>query len=252
MSYIKVDSISFYAGKEVVDEYGRSLGWLVSIHSDVEGYVNYIDVKIVDRNIERVEAERIKVKDGKLIIIPKWKHFSMRVIESLDRAYRRRRALETIAQNNEIPSEVIESMRKKLLEEIKRLKVKAEEARGLLKARIRELEDEALKVASSIASLQVLYFAGEIDDKGYTQSINHLRRLREAIMEEKSDAKKVLDRLEKTLEAAMSSLERAPVKQQKIQQEHEEKVPQTHTATGSISAPSSKQSETIFVKVEEG
>ncbi len=251
MAYLKVDSISLYAGREVVDEYGRVLGWLVSIHSNVEGYVSHIDVKIVDRGIERVEADRVKVKDGKLVIIPEWKHFSTKVIESLDRAYRRRRALETIAQNNEIPSEVIENMKKKLLEDIKRLKVRAEEARNVLKNRIRELEDEALKVASSIASLQVLYFSGEIEDKGYTQSINHLRRLREAIGEEKSDAKKVLDKLEKTLEAATAPIERSTARHREAS---EEKKPIQHQQKigGGISAPSSKQGETLFVKVEEG
>lgn len=249
MSYIKVDSLSFYAGKEVVDEYGRILGWLVSIHSGVEGYVNHIDIKIVDRSIERIGAERVKIKDGKLVVVPEWKHFSIKVIESLDRAYRRRRALETIAQNNEIPSEVVDSMRKKLLEEVKKLKVKAEEAKSFLKTRIRELEDEALKVASSIASLQVLYFSGEIDDKGYTQSINHLRKIREAIAQEKSDAKKVLDKLEKTIETATMPIERSTNKQ-KITH-HEDKKTPTHRVSG-ITAPSSKQQgEALFVKVEE-
>jgi len=252
MSYIKIDSLSFYAGKEVVDEYGRTLGWLVSIHSDVEGYVDHIDIKIVDRNIERVKAERVKIKDGKLVVIPEWKHFSMKIIESLDRAYRRRRALETIAQNNEIPSDVVDSMRKKLLEEIKRLKVKAEEAKSLLRSRIRELEDDALKVASSIASLQVLYFSGEIDDKGYTQSINHLRKLREAITQEKSDAKKVLDKLEKTIETVTMPIERSTAKQSSAHQEEKKSTITPVHRTSGISAPSKQGGEALFVKVEEG
>ncbi len=235
MALVKVEDIAKFAGREVEDEYGRVLGWLVSFQSNVDGTVEYIDVKVADKFIERISAERIKVKEGRLIVIPEWKHFSLKVIEALDRAYRRRRALETLANQNDIPADVVDIIKKKVTEEIKKLKLDAQEASKMIKERIRELEDETLKLAGSIANLQILYFSGELDDKGYTQSINHLRRLKDAASQEKADAKKVQDRLEKTLEAA-TAVERKPVKT---------------TTSKSVTAPAA-QASTMVVKVEEG
>lgn len=238
MAGIKVEEVAKFAGKEVQDEYGRVLGWLVSFQSNVDGTVEYIDVKIADTSIERIGAERVKVNEDKLMVIPEWKHFSLKVIEALDRAYRRKRALETLSSQNDIPGDVIDIIKKKVAEEIKKLKLDAQEATKMIKERVRQLEDENLKLAGSIANLQILYFSGELDDKGYTQSINHLRRLKEAALQEKADAKRVQDRLEKTLEAA-TAVERKSTR-----------AASSHTKA-SVSVPAT-QSSTMVVKVEEG
>lgn len=229
---LKIEGLAQLIGSEVEDSYGRSLGTLVSIMSDVNGEVRAVEVKIVDRGLETVAADRIILRDGKLLVIPDWKYEALKVIEALDRAYRRRRALETMSASD-IPGDVVEDLKRGLSEEIKSLKIKAEEVKRIIKDRIAAIEDESIQVARAIVSIQVLYFSGEVSEKNYTQSINHLRKLREKLIEEKNDAKKTLDKLEKTVEAITTPQE--PKKQEEKKQ-----------------APQAPPQAPITVKVEEG
>ncbi len=242
---VTVDMISKYTGREVEDEYGRTLGVLVSFYSDVEGVVEAVEVKLADRSIEKVEADRVKIGDGKLLIVPEWKHKAVKVIEALDRAYKRRKAIESI-EGGDLPSEVVASFKLRLAEEIKKLKRLAEEAKETIKRRIDEISDESLHVARAIASLKMLYFSGEVGEAHYTQSINHLRRLRDALTKEREDAKRILDKLEKTLQAASTG----------VAGRGEEKKPQPAHAPAAPAAvpkpPVSTPGDAIVVHVAEG
>ncbi|MEM1872964.1 MAG: CdvA-like protein [Acidilobaceae archaeon] len=236
---LKLESVSPLIGSDVEDVYGRVVGTLVCVTSDMNGNVKSVDIKIADRAIETVPAERLTLRDGKLVVIPSWRHVATTVIEALDRAYRRRRALDTMA-SSDLPGEIVESYKRSIAEEIRELKVRAEEAKKAIKDRLASLEDEALAVAKAIASLQILYFSGEVSEKVYNQSMNHLRKMRDKITEEKNDAKRVLDKLEKTLEAALAPAPREEAKQQPQQQPQQQQQ-----------RPPTQQPQPILVKVEE-
>lgn len=229
----RVDEVSRFVGSEVFDDFGRSLGTLVAIESSVDGRVVNIVVKVEDKGLEVIDGERVKTSEGKLVVTPEWKHQVFEVIENLDRAYKRKKAVETIGSRNELPATVIDPLRKRLEEEIRSLKVRADEVRKLVSSRIAEIEAEELKVARSIALVGITYFSGEVGEKGYTQSMNHLKRLQEALSDEKRAAKELLDKLDKVIQLAFES--EAPQKQVAP-------VPQAVT-----SAP---QAQAVVVKVE--
>ncbi|MEN2999149.1 MAG: CdvA-like protein [Acidilobaceae archaeon] len=216
---LKIDSVARVVGNEVEDHYGRVLGVLVSVSSDVDGNVRAIQIKIVDRGIEEVPGERLSFRDGKLVVTPEWRFEANKTIEALDRAYRRRKAAESLAQGD-IPGEIVEELRRSLSEEIKNLKARAEGVKNMIKERISAIDDESLHISRAIVSVQTLYFSGELFEKNFTQSINHLRKLREKLMEEKNDAKKVLEKLEKTIEAVSAPIEvkKEQHKQEQLQQ----------------------------------
>ncbi len=209
---LKITELYSAPGSTVHDIYERNIGILVGVASDVNGYVKYIEVKVADRQVERVEGERVAIEDGKILVIPEWKHEALKVIEALERAYKRRRAIENIAREGDIPAEIIEGMRRQLSEDIKVLKQRALKVKDLVKRRISEVEAESLKVAGAIANIQMLYFSGEIRESSFTASMNHLKRLRESLSAEKKDAKQILEKLEKTFEAATAPIEQAPLR----------------------------------------
>ena len=225
------DVVSGYIGREVQDEYGRAIGVLVSFYSSVDGSVEAVEIKIADRGLEKVEAARVKVSEGKIVVVPAWKHRAVKVIEALDRAYKRRKAIESL-EGEDIPSDVINTFKLKIADEIKRLKKEAEEARQAIKHRLDEIEDESLHLARALTSLKMLYFSGEIAESSYTQSVNHLRRLRDALAREKSDAKKVLDKLEKTLQAATTEAQAS--KKQPVHSKPSIPAPTAQAAPGAI------------------
>ncbi|MGC9071512.1 MAG: CdvA-like protein [Acidilobus sp.] len=205
VSAIRVDEASKFIGSEVFDDFGRSLGTLVAIESSVDGKVVNIVVKVVDKGLEIVEGERVKVYEGRLVVTPEWKYQIIEVIENLDRAYKRKKAIETIGNRNDLPSTVIDPLKKKLEEEIRSLKVRADEVKKVVGSRIAEIETEELKVARSIALVGITYFSGEVGERGYTQSMNHLKRIQDALSEEKRTAKDLLDKLDKVVQLAFEA-----------------------------------------------
>ena len=172
MAILKIDEVSRYTGDEIHDEYGRVLGTIISIQSSVDGRVESLTIKVADRYLETIEGERLKIQEGKIIVIPNWKFEASRIIENLDRAYKRRKALDTVNGQNELPSSVVEPMKRRLEEDIKALRIKADEVKKVINGRVGEIEDEELKVAKAIASIEISYFSGEVGEKGYTQSMN--------------------------------------------------------------------------------
>ncbi len=199
---LRIEELAGGIGREVFDEYGRIVGTLVSISSDTEGNVEYIEVKVVDRGLEKVDGARVKVSEGKVIIIPEWKYNATRVINALDRAYKRRKGVEDIASRSDLPAEVLEELRRRLTDEIKKLRLRAKDSEAEIKKRIGEIDAELLHVARAMALLQVTYFSGEIGERQFENGMKHLRKLRETLEAEKKDAKTVLDKLVKVLELA--------------------------------------------------
>ncbi len=232
---IRVDEASKFVGSEVFDDFGRSLGTLVAIESSVDGRVVNVVVKVEDKGLEIIDGDRVRVYEGRLVVTPEWKHQIYEVIENLDRAYKRKKAIENIGGRNELPSTVIDPLRKKLEEEIRSLKVRADEVRKLVSSRIAEIETEELKVARSVALVGITYFSGEVSEKGYTQSMNHLKRLQEALSEEKRAAKELLDKLDKVVQLAFET--EVPQKQA---------APAPQPVTPAPQAPA----QTVVVKVE--
>jgi len=229
----RVDEASRFIGSEVVDDFGRSLGVLVAIESGVDGRITNIIVKVADKSLEVIEGERVRVFEGKLTVTPEWKYEILEVIDNLERAYKRKKAIEGISSRNELPSVVLDPIKKRLEEEIRSLRVKADEVRKLVSSRISEVETEELKVARAVASVGISYFSGEVSERGYTQSMNHLKKLQEALGEEKRAAKELLEKLEKVLQLASEGESQKQVTPVQVQQ-----------------APATSQPQAVVVKVE--
>ncbi len=225
---LKIEDIARAIGRDVYDEYGRVIGILVSISSDTEGVIEYAEVKIVDRGLEKIEGDRIKLVDGKVTVTPQWKYEAIKLIESLDRAYKRKKGVEDMAARGDLPSEVLEELNRRLTDQIKKLKIKAREVETAIKSRINEIDNESLHVARAMAILQMTYFSGEVGEREFEQGMNHLRKLRDTLASEKKDAKEVLDKLSKTLELAsgqkIEAAKKAPAK-------HEAKTPGIESGT---------------------
>lgn len=199
---LKIEEISGSIGRTVYDEYGREVGVLVSVSADAEGNVEYIEVKVEDLSLEKVAGDRIKVADGRITVIPEWKYQAIKVIDSLDRSYKRKRAVEEMAAKGDIPGEVLKELERKLTDQIKRLKMKAKEVEAEIKKRIEKIDVQNMHVARAMAILQMTYFSGEVGERQFEQGISHLRKLKDAFTKEKEEAKQVLDKLSKTLELA--------------------------------------------------
>ena len=214
MQKVRSDEISKYIGSDVYDEFGRLLGTLVAAQSNIDGWVEEVAIKIADKSIEVVEGDRVKISDGKVLVVPEWKYEITKLIDNLDRAYKKRKAVEAITGSSDLPSVVIDPIKKTVEDEIKALKIKAEEVRKGVVERLRQIEDEELRVAKALAMIRIAYFSGEVGERAYNQGVNSLRKVQDALGEEKKAAKDLLDKLDKILQMSAEPAKAEPAKKE--------------------------------------
>ncbi|MCE4606860.1 MAG: CdvA-like protein [Desulfurococcales archaeon] len=194
---IKVEEVSGFLGLEIHDPYGRIFGTLVTFYSNVHGEVEGFEVKVADDKIVYIEPEKIRVDEGKLVVFPEWKFRAITVIEALDRALKRKKAIEKTLSQSDLPGSVIETYLKKLNDDIKKLKNEAVKAKTEIKVRINRIEDEVLHVDKALVNLQITYLSGEISDTAYRKSSEQLKRIKGWLLEEMGDARSTIEKIEK-------------------------------------------------------
>lgn len=201
---LMIDEVERYIGLEVKDPYGRKVGRIVTIYSEVDGTVTGVELEINEDTFTTIPANRIKInEDGELQIIPEWKTEALSLIKQLDKAKRRIKALDDLYSKNEIPRHAYDEFRKKVEKSLSMLKVKAKEVKQMLKKRADQLEDTIIQIEKAMTALKMSYLAGEVSEKGYKAAIEALRKAKDKAVEEKEDIKKVFSRIE--------NLEREPV-----------------------------------------
>ncbi len=224
---LTVDSLRDYVGTTVQDPYGRIIGTLVSVESEVDGTVVSIAVQAEDKTIRFFAAKAVRVEDGKVVVWPEWKVLASETIMSYQTALRRLRSLEELRRKNEVSDTVFAEFKKRLDASLNRLREQVKKLRTMIKERLNELEDESLRVERAITGLKMSYLAGEIPDSAYKSAINALRSVQETINREKEDIKATLARLD--------AVEKGVETQQKTQRA--EKTQPTPTAVTAAQQP---------------
>jgi myosin heavy subunit len=203
----------------VRDPFGRVVGTLVSVYSNVDGEVEAVEVALGGNKFTTVPAERLMKKDDKLVIMPEWMAEARSVYRKLDTAMRRLKALETMAKNGDFNPDIVAEARKKVEQQMGKLKGKLSEVKKMIRERINELEDQVLQMDKALVNLQMSYIAGEISERRYQQAASAIRQQKEIAFEEKKSLKEWMEKLER--------LEREPVEVH--EEEKAAQVPQTAT-----------------------
>ena len=236
---LMVDEVERYIGLEVKDPYGRKVGRIVAVYSEVDGSVTGVELEVNEDTFTTIPVSRIRINDdGELQIIPEWKAEALSLIKQLDKAKRRIKALDDLYSKNEIPRHAYDEFRKKVERSLSMLKIKAKEVKQMLKKRTNQLEDTIIQIEKAITALKMSYLAGELSEKGYKTAIEALRQAKDKAVEEKEDIKKILSRIE--------NLEREPV---------EIKIPSSRSkpaeTKSKVEAPATSEAP-ILVQVLEG
>ena len=220
---MEISFVEQFVGSHVRDPFGRVVGTLVSVYSNVDGEVEAIELALGGNTFTTIPAERLMKKDDKLVIMPEWMSEARSVYRKLDTAMRRLKALETMMKNGDFNPDIVAEARKKVEQQMGKLKGKLGEVKKMIKDRLNELEDQVLQMDKALVNLQMSYIAGEISERRYQQAASAIRQQKEIAMEEKKALKEWIEKLER--------LEREPV------EVNEEKVASTPQTTSTTVAP---------------
>ncbi len=195
-----IDSLQSYIGEKAKDPYGRIIGRIVSIESEIDGTVKRVAIEDEMGKVRFYEAERIRLSDGGVVVEPDWKVEATKILNNYRVAIKRLRGLEEIYSKNSVPVAIYKEMRARLEASIEKLKEAARKLKEEMRKRIQEIEDENFRIDRALAELQVSYFAGEIGEKYYKIALDALRNAKDSNVKEIGEMKKYMSELDTVIE----------------------------------------------------
>ncbi|ALU12216.1 hypothetical protein EYM_01520 [Ignicoccus islandicus DSM 13165] len=194
---MEITLVEKYVGEPVKDPFGRIVGTLVSVYSNVDGEVEAVELAVGGNKFTRIPSERLSKKGEEVVVLPEWMAEAKSIYRKMDTAIRRIKALETMMSNSEVNKDIVIEMKKKMEQQLQSLKGKLGDVKKMLRERIGELEDQILEMDRALINLQMSYMAGEISDKRYQQAASAIRHQKEMAYEEKKSVKEWIEKLEK-------------------------------------------------------
>ena len=207
---VTIDQVEKFIGQFVKEEYGRVVGKVLTVFSDITGEVDSIEVALNDSMLERIPAERIKLTPDGLIIMPEWKVRTLNAENKLDRVRKRLRAIEELYRKGSIPVHAYEDMKRRLENGFRKVKEEVKEVKETLRKRANDLEYQITRLERDISNLMMLYMSNEVSEAPYKAAADYLKESKARCVEEKKDIEKHIDLIAK-LESEASNTQRVAV-----------------------------------------
>ncbi|RLG78151.1 MAG: hypothetical protein DRO12_00350 [Thermoprotei archaeon] len=202
-----VDVVVKYLGQPLRDIYGRNIGVVTSIYSDVDGVVNSVEVMTNELIHETIPAKRFDLTSDGLRLLPEWLVEAKEIEKRLDTVRKRLAAVEELYRKGQIPSHAYEEVKGRLSEEMDKLRKRAREAKEKLRKRANDLENMIIHIEKAMTHLLVSYTAGEIPETPFRAAIDKLRFSKQCAQNEKKDVEKHIELIEKLELEAVKKLE---------------------------------------------
>ncbi|QKQ99320.1 cell division protein [Metallosphaera tengchongensis] len=192
---ISFENLTKFIGQKVKDVYGREVGFLVHVYTEVDGTVTGVEVAY-GNSFSTIEPSKINLNNDVLVVLPDWKAESMKSILQMEKIRKRQRALEELYSKQEIPKSSYDEMKRKLDAEMVKIREDYAKIKSKLKNRLNEVEDQIAHIDRAMIAVKMSYIAAELGETAYKNSIEILRQAKESYTVEKDDIRKTMEKLD--------------------------------------------------------
>ena len=199
---IAIENVAPYLGQTIADVYGRKIGILVGIYSDVDGKVTSFEVMTNDTLYESIPVERFEHNVDGIKLLPEWLVEAKKLERKLDILKKRFKSMEELFKKNQIPQHAYRELKEKFTKDMDKLRIEIKNLKDALRKRTYELENFVLHIEKALTHLLISYTSGELPENGFKVSADFMRFARQAAIEEKKDVEKhatLIDKLEQEL-----------------------------------------------------
>ena len=167
-------------GKEVKDEYGRSIGKATSLAVNPNGRINSVYVEQGNGKITKYPAETLKVEESEIILLSKTKMKAATLSDQIPLIWRKDQALKELLEKRKISSEVHEDLHRSFEGVLNQLKSEAQALMENIDKEIAECSREIKELNYALVNLEIEHEIGKINDQSYQTSFStimeHLKK----------------------------------------------------------------------------
>jgi len=224
-------------GKQIKDEYGRTIGKATSFAVNPNGRINSIYIEQGNGKIMKCPAENLKVEDSGIILLSRVKMEAKTLSDQIPLIWRKDQALNELLEKKKISLEVHEDLHKSFEGVLNQLK---DEAKTLME----NVDKETVRCAKEIkelnyalVNLEIEHEIGEIDEESYQTSFATIQEYLKKANTEKSELEAMESKLSNILLGETPSLIEQETREEPTEESKAQEQVQTDALTSPIPSP---------------
>ncbi len=154
-------------GKQVKDEYGRTMGRVTSFAVNPNGTVNSVYIEQGNGRLVKYPAERLKVDESETILLSKIKREATTFCDQIPLIWRKNQALKGLVEKNKISPEVYDDLHKSFEGVLDQLKSESQNLTEEINKETTRCAQEIKNLNYALVNLEIEHEIGQIDDQSY-------------------------------------------------------------------------------------
>jgi len=224
-------------GKEVKDEYGRSIGKATSLAVNPNGRINSVYVEQGNGKITKYPAENLKVEDSEIILLSKTKMKAATLSDQIPLIWRKDQALKELLEKRKISSEVHEDLHRSFEGVLNQLKSEAQALMENIDKEIAECSREIKELNYALVNLEIEHEIGKINDQSYQTSFSTIMEHLKKAKTEKTELEAMGTELSNILLGETPSLTEQETKEEPTEEPKAQDEIQTDASTSPAPSP---------------
>lgn len=220
-------------GKQIKDEYGRTIGKATSFAVNPNGRINSIYIEQGNGKIVKCPAENLKVEDSEIILLSRVKMEATTLSDQIPLIWRKDQALNELLEKKKISPEVHEDLHKSFEGVLNQLKGEAKTLMENVDKETARCTKEIKELNYALVNLEIEHEIGEIDEQSYQTSFATIQECLKKTNTEKSELEAMKSKLSNILLG-----ETPPLTEQETEEERtEESKAQEQVETDALTSP---------------
>ncbi len=168
-------NLFLYVGKPVNDEYGRSIGRIVSFSVNPTGRVTNVFLKHEDGEFRKYSSEQFRVDGDNVVLLPSIKLRVKTLCDEIPLIWRKEQALDELLEKKKVPSEMYNELQKTFEGALNQLKTDAKATTDNIDKYIFRCNTQIRQLNSALIHLEIEREIGRIDEDSYRTAIEMIQ-----------------------------------------------------------------------------
>jgi hypothetical protein len=228
-------------GKQIRDEYGRTIGKATSFAVNPNGRINSIYIEQGNGKIVKCPAENLKVEDSEITLLSTVKMEATTLSDQIPLIWRKDQALKDLLEKKKISPEVHEDLHKSFEGVLNQLKSEAKTLTEKVDKEIARCTKEVKELNYALVNLEIEHEIGEINEQSYETSFATIQEYLKKAKAEKNELEAMKSKLSNILLGETPLIEQEtkeePIEESKAQEQVPTSAPIPSTPSPNLPEP---------------
>lgn len=174
-------------GKQVKDEYGRTVGRVTSLAVNPNGRVDSIYMEQGDGRFIKCPTKNLKIEDAEITLLSKLKMGITTLCDQIPLIWRKDQALKELVDKKKISPEVYEDLHNSFEGVLNQLKSEAQTLIDEIDEETARCFQEIKELNYALVNLEIEHEIGKIDEQSYQTAFTMIQECLKRVNKEKSD-----------------------------------------------------------------